>query len=170
MIAVNDTGVAIARALVETCIQKNLVLASAESCTGGLIAATITDIAGSSAVFDRSFVTYSNEAKMAMLGVRAATLEAHGAVSRQTAVEMAEGALLHSNADITVSVTGIAGPAGGSEDKPVGLVHFGCARRDGLVAFEHHRFPGDRRQVREAAVNRALALLLEAAGTLEENS
>ncbi|MCB2010807.1 MAG: CinA family protein [Geminicoccaceae bacterium] len=160
----NDTGLALARALIETCATGGLRLAVAESCTGGMVAATITDIAGSSAVLDRGFVTYSNEAKVAMVGVRPGTLEAFGAVSRQTAVEMAEGALAGSRADIAVSVTGIAGPGGGSEEKPVGLVHFACARRGGVIRFEHHRFVGDRRFVREAAVNRALALMLEAAG------
>ncbi len=107
--------------------QRNLTFATAESCTGGMIAATITDVAGSSAVFDRSYVTYSNEAKVAMLGVDGALIDAVGAVSADVAAAMAEGALARSNADVTVAVTGIAGPSGGSDIKPVGLVWFACA-------------------------------------------
>ena len=119
----------LAEDVLSRCRAKGLMLATAESCTGGMIAAALTDIAGSSAVVDRGFVTYSNEAKMEMIGVHAETLAAHGAVSEETATEMAAGALTHSRAGIAVSVTGIAGPDGGSPEKPVGLVCFGIARK-----------------------------------------
>ncbi len=142
---------------------KGLKLATAESCTGGLVAANLTAIAGSSDVVERGFVTYSNEAKMELLGVSKTTLETHGAVSAETARAMAEGALAHSHADVAVSVTGIAGPGGATETKPVGLVHLGLARRGGPVRDEGHVFPGDRTAVREASVDRALALLMEEA-------
>ncbi|MCJ8139697.1 CinA family protein [Falsirhodobacter halotolerans] len=149
------------RALHQTALAKGITLATAESCTGGLIAAALTDIAGSSAVFDRGFVTYSNAAKIDMLGVRAATLAAVGAVSEQVAAEMAEGALVHSRATLAVSVTGIAGP-GGSDHKPEGLVCFGVATRDATrtetVAFGAL----GRDAVRRAARDHALALLLRA--------
>ena len=138
-------------------------VAAAESCTGGLIAAAITDIAGSSDWFDRGFVTYSNEAKRQMLGVRAETLAAHGAVSEATAREMAMGALARSGASIAVAVTGIAGPAGGTPAKPVGLVCFAWAKRGGAVEARTERFPGDRAAVRAATVRRALEGLIERA-------
>lgn len=111
----------------QACARRKILVATAESCTGGMIISWLTDIPGSSSMVDRGFVTYSNEAKMEMLGVSADTLEAHGAVSRETAAEMADGALEHSRAGITLAVTGIAGPDGGSEEKPVGLVWFGLA-------------------------------------------
>lgn len=142
---------------------KGLKLATAESCTGGLIAANLTAIAGSSDVVERGFVTYSNEAKMELLGVPKATLDSHGAVSAETARAMAAGALANSHADVAVSVTGVAGPGGATETKPVGLVHLGLARRGGQVRDEGHIFPGDRAAVREASVERALALLMEEA-------
>jgi nicotinamide-nucleotide amidase len=138
-------------------------VATAESCTGGLIAGAITDIAGSSDWFDRGFVTYSNEAKMEMLGVRAETLAAHGAVSETTAREMATGALSRSGADIAVAVTGIAGPAGGTPTKPVGLVCIAWARRGVPVEARTEHFPGDRAAVRAATVARALEGLIERA-------
>jgi len=137
---------------------------TAESCTGGLVAGSITDVAGSSAWFDRGFVTYSNEAKSALLGVRAGTLAAHGAVSEATAREMAAGALARSAADVAVAVTGIAGPAGGSADKPVGMVCFGWAVRDGPVESATRHFSGDRAAVRSAAVAHALEGLVALAG------
>lgn len=139
---------------------RGLKVATAESCTGGLVAGALTDIAGSSDVVDRGFVTYSNEAKEAMLGVPAATLERHGAVSAETAAAMADGALKNSLADITVAITGIAGPGGGSEQKPVGLVHFAAASRDGRRLARERRY-GDigRQSVRERSVAEALALL-----------
>lgn len=135
-------------------------LATAESCTGGLIAAAITDIAGSSDVFDRGFVTYSNDAKREMIGVKAETLAVHGAVSRETAIEMAIGAITASRADVAVSVTGIAGPGGGSAEKPVGLVHLAIAMHGGVMHHHEFRF-GDigRSQVRSATVRSALSLL-----------
>jgi len=138
--------------------------ATAESCTGGLVAGAITDIAGSSGWFDRGFVTYSNEAKVELLGVRAETLARHGAVSEAIAREMVVGALERSLASIAVAVTGIAGPGGGTADKPVGLVWFAWGVRGGSVEAISHRFPGDRAAVREASVGVALAGLLERAG------
>ncbi|MFT4097417.1 MAG: CinA family protein [Rhodoblastus sp.] len=149
-----------ARKLVERYTAAGLMLATAESCTGGLVAGLITEIAGSSAVLERGFVTYSNEAKIGMLGVSPETLAAVGAVSAATAREMAAGALEHSRAQVAVSVTGVAGPGGGSTDKPVGLVHFACARRDGPVVHVERRF-GDlgRAAVRQAAIAQALELL-----------
>jgi len=137
-----------------------LKLAMAESCTGGLVAALLTSIAGSSTVVERGFVTYSNEAKVEMLGVPMALIEQHGAVSEQVAREMAEGALRKSRANVAVSVTGIAGPGGGSREKPVGLVHFACARTD--MTTHHVRMAyGDvgRDQVRHASVGTALAMI-----------
>lgn len=137
-----------------------LRLATAESCTGGLVAAALTDIAGSSAVFERGFVTYSNESKVELLGVAPDTLAALGAVSAQTAREMALGALKASRADLAVAITGIAGPGGGSAEKPVGLVHFACARRHGEVMLRERRFgPLSRADIRMGAVLEALALL-----------
>ena len=139
---------------------RGLTLATAESCTGGLVAGALTEIAGSSDVVDRGFVTYSNAAKEAMLGVPAVTLERHGAVSAETAAAMAAGALEHSEAHITVAITGIAGPGGGSKQKPVGLVHFAAASRDGRRLALHRRFGKiGRRRVRERSVAEALALL-----------
>jgi nicotinamide-nucleotide amidase len=142
--------------------ERRLVMATAESCTGGMVAAAITDIAGSSEVFDRGFVTYSNAAKTEMLGVPAALIVHHGAVSREVAEAMAAGALDQSHADISVAVTGIAGPTGGSAEKPVGLVHFACARRGFDVAHRAKIFTAlDRDGVRRAARNFALELVLE---------
>ncbi len=145
--------------------EKSLRLVTAESCTGGLIAAAITDIPGSSDVLERGFVTYSNEAKAEELDVPRDTLNKFGAVSAETARAMAEGALKHSRADVSVSVTGIAGPAGGSDGKPVGLVHFGAARKDGPTLHKEMRF-GDlgRGEVRRRSVLTALAMVREIAG------
>lgn len=139
-------------------------VATAESCTGGLIAGALTEISGSSAVLDRGFVTYSNEAKVAMLGVETATLVAHGAVSRQTAIEMAQGAIAHSAADFAVAVTGIAGPSGGSAEKPVGLVHLAAAGRNGALLHCEMRY-GDigRSNIRLATIRTALDLLTQIA-------
>jgi nicotinamide-nucleotide amidase len=152
-----------ARRLVEDLTARALLVATAESCTAGLIAGAITEIAGSSAIFDRGFVTYSNEAKRQMLGVSAGTLETHGAVSRPTAIEMAEGALTNSAAEIAVAVTGIAGPGGGSEEKPVGLVHLAVAREGHATLHREMRY-GDigRGAVRLATVRTALEMLAEA--------
>jgi nicotinamide-nucleotide amidase len=152
-----------ARKVIERATAGGIRIATAESCTGGLVVAALTEIAGSSAVVDRGFVTYSNEAKEAMLGVHHHTLVAHGAVSSETAAEMAEGALAHSVADLSVSVTGIAGPGGGSAEKPVGLVFMAIARRGVPAEVREFRF-GDkgRSDIREATVYAALDALLEA--------
>lgn len=140
--------------------KKAWCLATAESCTGGLIAAACTDLAGSSHWFDRGFVTYSNEAKTDMLGVDAALIARHGAVSEEVARAMAQGALARSRAQAAVAVTGVAGPGGGSADKPVGTVWFGWATPAGNLT-EMKRFDGDRASVRRATVVHALARLLE---------
>ena len=148
-----------AAALLERCKAAGFMLATAESCTGGLIAGTLTEIAGSSAVVDRGFVTYSNEAKAEMLGVDPALIATHGAVSEAVARSMAEGALSRSRANIAVAVTGVAGPGGGTATKPVGLVHFGVARKGRETAAHHEIFPGDRSAVRQATVRTALRLI-----------
>lgn len=137
-------------------------LATAESCTGGMIAAAITDIAGASDVFERGFVTYSNDAKSEMLGVPAGMIAQYGAVSQQVARTMAEGALQNSHASIAVSVTGIAGPGGGSANKPVGLVHIACARSEHETLHVELRFGAlERREIRRASVEQAFALILQ---------
>ena len=141
-----------------------LKLATAESCTGGLVAGLLTEIAGSSDVVERGFVVYSNEAKSELLGVAADLIRRHGAVSPGVAAAMAEGALKHSRADVAVAITGIAGPGGGSAEKPVGLVYLAVQRRGGPHKVERAVFPGDRSAVRRASVERALAMLTEAAG------
>jgi nicotinamide-nucleotide amidase len=138
-----------------------LTLAVAESCTGGWVACCLTSIAGSSAWFERGFVTYSNAAKQDMLGVPEATLAAHGAVSQPVAVAMAEGALHHSRADRAVAITGIAGPDGGTVEKPVGTVCFAWATREGGTMTETRHFPGDRQAIRAQAVARALDGVLD---------
>ena len=138
------------------------MVALAESCTGGLVSAALTEIAGSSAVLDRGFVTYSNEAKQQMLGVPAATIDARGAVSRETARAMAEGAIAHSRAQVAVAITGVAGPGGGSPEKPVGMVVFARAERNQTEALvEEKRFGAlERGEIRYKAVLTALELLL----------
>lgn len=150
----------LAEAVLAEARAKGLKIATAESCTGGLVGGALTEIAGSSDVFVEGFITYSNEAKMATLGVIVDTLDKFGAVSAPTAVAMAEGAIANSRADRTVAITGVAGPGGGTVAKPVGLVHFAAARRGGKTEFEHRNF-GDigRAQVRMAAVVHALELL-----------
>jgi nicotinamide-nucleotide amidase len=155
---------AAARRVLELSRAKHLRIATAESCTGGLVVGALTDIAGSSDVVDRGFVTYSNAAKESMLRVPSTTLVAYGAVSRQTADAMARGALGESAADLAVAVTGVAGPGGGTADKPVGLVHFAAARRDGPVMLRERRF-GDigRAEIRRLSVVEALAMLAELA-------
>ena len=135
------------------------MLATAESCTGGLVAGALTDIAGSSDVVERGFVTYSNDAKNQMLGVPMEMIEAHGAVSEPVARAMAEGAVANSGADAAVSITGVAGPGGGTAEKPVGLVHFATAMAGQPTVADHRIFDGDRGQVREKSVHHALALL-----------
>jgi nicotinamide-nucleotide amidase len=140
-------------------LKRQWVLATAESCTGGGVATAVTEIAGSSQWFDRSFVTYSNEAKMEMLGVELSTLEQFGAVSEQTVLEMVSGTLHHSRANIAVSISGIAGPSGGTAEKPVGTVCFAWATNDGWTTVETHHFSGGRAQVREQAIYHALITL-----------
>lgn len=157
----------LARQVLAACEERGAMLATAESCTGGMIAAALTDIAGSSAVLDRGFVTYSNDAKVEMLGVETQTLADHGAVSRETALAMAAGALARSRARIAVSVTGVAGPGGGSAEKPVGLVWFGVALK-GRETSAHRRLfeEMDRAAVRRASVATALDLIRD---TLSRN-
>lgn len=149
-----------AKDIVERASAAGIVIATAESCTGGMISAAITDVAGSSKILDRGFVTYSNAAKMDMLGVSAETLDTHGAVSELVAAEMAAGALQHSNATLTVSVTGIAGP-GGSDFKPEGRVCFGIATKDGVETHQVDFGALGRVGVRSATVAHALELLLQ---------
>ena len=149
----------LAQSVLDACRARGWHVATAESCTGGLVAAALTAIAGSSDVVERGFVTYSNQAKSELLGVPAETIAAHGAVSAETAAAMAEGAVARAPVDLAVSVAGVAGPGGGSVEKPVGLVIFGLARRDGSCRTERYIFAGDRSAVRRAAVNRALGLL-----------
>lgn len=140
---------------------RGLLLAVAESCTGGLLASCLTAQAGASRWFERGFVTYSNAAKRDCLGVQARTLDKYGAVSAQTAQEMAAGLLENSLADIGLSITGIAGPDGGSAEKPVGLVHFGCALKGQPPCTEKHIFSGDRRAIQQQAAQRALHIILQ---------
>lgn len=151
----------LAQQIVATASARGLMLATAESCTGGLVSAAITAIPGSSAVLDRGFVTYSNEAKAEMLGVSVKILSDHGAVSQAVAVAMAEGAVAHSRANFSVSVTGVAGPGGGSVDKPVGLVHFAASGPKGVI-HRVERF-GDlgRDEIRQASVRVALEMLAD---------
>jgi nicotinamide-nucleotide amidase len=153
-----------ATAVLEACRSRGLKVATAESCTGGLVAGALTEIAGSSDVFDRGFVTYSNAAKQQMLGVPADILRDHGAVSAETAQAMARGALRKAKADLAVAITGIAGPGGGAADKPVGLVHFAAASRAGKLIHAEKRY-GDigRSLVRHQSVLQALMMLKEMA-------
>jgi nicotinamide-nucleotide amidase len=156
----SDTRLTLLEQLATKLQARGWMLTAAESCTGGLIAGSCTDLAGSSNWFERGFVTYSNSAKTEMLGVAPALIAAHGAVSEPVARAMALGALAHSHAQVAIAVTGIAGPAGGSADKPVGTVWFGFAL-PGTVHTESMHFPGDRAAVRAASVNHALQKLLE---------
>lgn len=152
-----------AAALLALLRQRRLTVATAESCTGGLIAAALTAVPGSSETVLAGFVTYSNDAKAAMLGVDPALIAAEGAVSEAVARAMAAGALARSGADLAISVTGIAGPGGATPAKPVGLVHLAIAERGGTTHAEHHIFPGDRAEVRAASVEAAFDLLAQAA-------
>ena len=156
----NDLHRSLASQLGRRLLDRELMVTTAESCTGGLVAAAMTDIAGSSGWFERGFVTYSNHAKMEMLGVDAALIEAHGAVSEEVARAMAEGALLESRAQVAVAITGIAGPAGGTRDKPVGTVCFAWVEMLQPPDSETMHFVGDRAQVREQSVRHALGGLL----------
>jgi len=153
-----------AEALLALYRAKGLKLATAESCTGGLVAGLLTEIAGSSDVVERGFVTYSNEAKIECLGVSEAMISGFGAVSRETALAMATGALGHSRADVAIAITGVAGPGGGSAAKPVGLVHFGCARKGTSTVHKVKRFGAiGRDHVRLKSIRTALDLLFDAA-------
>ena len=153
----------LATTLGQTCKTNKLMLTTAESCTGGLIAELITAIAGSAVWFERGFVTYSNIAKQEMLGVQKITLEQQGAVSEQTAIEMATGALKHSHAQLSVAVTGIAGPDGGSAEKPVGTVWFAWASSQGNCLAQSRHFSGDRNSIRRQATEFALNGLIKLA-------
>jgi nicotinamide-nucleotide amidase len=151
----------LARRVIDAAVARGLMVAAAESCTGGLVAGALTGVAGSSAVVERGFVTYSNAAKSGMLGVPEDLIDRHGAVSEPVARAMAEGALIHSGAQVSVAVTGIAGPGGGSPDKPVGLVHFAAAGPSGLIHDERRFGDIGREAVRLASVRVALDLLLD---------
>ena len=157
-------NIRLANEIIDKATTARRMVATAESCTGGLVVASLTEIAGSSAVVDRGFVTYSNRAKQDMLGVAAELIERHGAVSAEVAVAMAEGALARSNADMAVAITGIAGPGGGTPDKPVGLVHFALASHTTPATLHYAGlYEGMMRsEVREAAVEQALTMLLKA--------
>ena len=149
---------ALAEEVVQLLKRSKMTVTTVESCTGGLISATLVDVAGASAVLNQAYVTYANEAKQSLVGVKAETLEAYGAVSEQTAREMAEGGAKAANADAALAVTGIAGPDGGTAEKPVGLVYIGC-HVNGNTVVERNVFSGTRREVREQSVGAALALL-----------
>jgi len=153
-----------ANSLLDLCKAKKLTLATAESCTGGLVAATLSEVPGSSLVLDRGFVTYSNDAKQQMLGVTPATIDVYGAVSTECAEEMAKGALAHASVDLAISITGIAGPTGAVRGKPIGLVYFCAASRSGRVISQDRKY-GDvgRANVRRESVLQALAMLQELA-------
>ena len=155
-----DAAQALTRLLAARLLAKGQMMATAESCTGGMIAAACTDLAGSSAWFDRGFVSYSNAAKTELLGVPEALIAEHGAVSEPVVRAMAQGALQHSRAQVAVAVTGVAGPGGGSAGKPVGSVWFGWATPAGVVTKLCH-FEGDRHQVRQASVQHALQRLVD---------
>jgi nicotinamide-nucleotide amidase len=156
---IDETTFRLAASLLGELRSRGWLLATAESCTGGLIAATLTAIPGSSDVLDRGFVTYSNAAKHEMLDVPEPMIATHGAVSHAVAEAMADGALARSAASLAIAVTGVAGPAGGAPTKPVGLVWFGLAARGGRTLTDHRIFPGDRAEIRRATVAHALAML-----------
>ena len=152
----------LANNVIKTAQDAKWIISTVESCTGGMIFAGLTDIAGASAALDRGFITYSNQAKLEMVGVCAETLEAHGAVSQHCAAAMAVGGITHSAADISLSVTGVAGPGGGTPDKPVGLVWMAIATKDGVQISKRFNFTGDRQAVRSQAVEAGLTLILAA--------
>jgi nicotinamide-nucleotide amidase len=152
-----------AKTLLELCERKKLMLATVESCTGGLLAGCLTAIPGSSAVVERGYVTYSNRAKAEEVGVDPALLERHGAVSREVAAAMAAGALSHAPVDLAAGITGVAGPTGGSAEKPVGLVYISAAIKGAAPVVRENHFPGDRDAIREASVAVALDMLLDLA-------
>ncbi len=148
------------KALVEACQEAGLMISTAESCTGGLLSACLTEVPGASNVFERGFVTYTDTAKVDMLGVPEALIRDHGAVSEEVARAMAEGVLSRVNADLSASITGIAGPGGATETKPLGLVHVASLRRGGDIIHERHVFSGSRGEVRLAAVTAAIDILV----------
>ena len=150
----------VAEAVVRKLKEAGMTVTTVESCTGGLLSATLVDVSGASDVFYQGVVTYANEAKVRLVGVKETTLQAHGAVSEETAREMAEGGAKAANADAALAVTGIAGPGGGTKEKPVGLVYIGCYV-NGKTIVKKNLFTGNRRKVREQAVETALKLLLE---------
>ena len=154
----------LAASVLAACRVRDWHVATAESCTGGLVAAALTAIPDASEVVKCGFVTYSNNAKIELLGVPEETIAAHGAISAETAAAMARGAVVRAGVDLAVSVTGIAGPGGGTPEKPLGLVYLGVARKDGAARVERRIFPGDRAAVRQAALTAALELLLAEAG------
>ena len=166
----DDDIVKAAEQLLAICKRKNLLVATAESCTAGLVAGTLSEVPGVSSILDRGYITYSNEAKHDMLGVPRDVLDRHGAVSRQTAEAMVRGVLGHARVHLAVSVTGIAGPDGGSEEKPVGLVHFAAASRTGKLVHVERRY-GDigRSQVRKHSVLQAFRMLHDLAEGEGEN-
>ena len=150
----------LAEAIIKLASEKNVILVLAESCTGGMIAAALTDIAGSSAVLDRGLVTYSNQAKQDLLGISDDIFASYGAVSAETAIAMTTGALSKTPAaQLAASVTGIAGPGGGSQDKPIGLVHFSCQWRGKPAVHEHQTFAGDRDSVRKKSLHNILRMI-----------
>ena len=155
----SDEQIAAAKKLLHLCQQSGRMVATAESCTGGSLAALLTELPGSSAMLERGFITYANEAKIEMLGVPAEFIAMHGAVSAEVAAAMAKGALDHSRADVSVSITGIAGPGGGTTEKPVGTVFMAGATRNSAPFVERHLFEGDRNTVRTASVSAALQIL-----------
>ena len=150
----------LAKTLIKALQDANMTLAIAESCTGGLLGTTITNISGASSIFDRGFITYTNQAKQDILGVPATTIEDHGAVSEQTATAMAQGALTHSSADIAVAITGIAGPASGTNEKPLGTVYISYALKNAPHLTQKHHFKGTRDTVRTLSVETALDTLI----------
>lgn len=157
---IRDETLRLAERVVREASQRDATLATAESCTGGLVAAAITAVPGSSRVFRAALVAYANEAKRVLLGVRDETVAAHGAVSEQAVLEMAGGAVERSGADVAVAISGVAGPSGGTPDKPVGTVWIGWYSKEGAVGARRFRFDGDRAAVRAAATQEALKLLL----------
>ncbi len=150
-----------AQGLLQLCRKAGHLIVTAESCTGGLIAGCLTEVPGSSDVVERGYVCYSNAAKTGQLGVEAALIDRHGAVSTEVAAAMADGALIRSSATLAVSVTGIAGPGGGTPDKPVGLVYLGTALKSGTTSVVRDVFEGDRRTVRLATIEKAIDLMLQ---------
>ncbi|MEC7705370.1 MAG: CinA family protein [Pseudomonadota bacterium] len=149
-----------ATVLIRKLTASNQTLSTVESCTGGLLFGYLTAVPGASAVLERGFITYSNQAKQEMVGVKADTLAAFGAVSQQTAEEMAKGGCQNARTDLSISLTGIAGPSGGSAKKPVGLVWISAFRKDGIQQTERHLYTGDRQQIRMLACTHAISLLL----------